>query len=230
MDPLSEDKKAAMSEDDIKDYETRYDALHTQDIMLKSEELTMLSRSLRGDIMGQLLTNESGFTSLDQLGFEIAGDGDYMVTQRGFLMTLSTDIEEIKQSIQDNSEIMNNLLTNSDKVYRFFGEYEEETNNVTRQVRPVHDSWARRYERMLTDFQDIEGYIGMKTRADSALDKGMDRIDKEIERQTLRSETYLEMLWRQFTYMETRVSQINSQAQYLAQIGGGGGATNPAAG
>jgi flagellar hook-associated protein 2 len=230
MTPLTEAEKEAKSDDDLKDYNTKYDGFHTQDLMLKSREISTLATALRGNIMTEIPTNESMFKSLGDIGFEIAGDGDITITQKGYLMTMSTDIEEIKTALTDNADIMENLLTNSDEVYRFFAEYDEEINSATGERRPVHDSWANRYERMVTEFQDIEGYIGAKVRSDSALSKRMDNIDKEIDRQSLRAETYLEMLWRQFTYMETRVSQINNQAQYLASIGGSSGATNPQAG
>jgi flagellar capping protein FliD len=176
--------------------------------------------------------NASMFNSLQQLGFVIAGDGDITITRKGLLMIDSTDLDEIKQAIRDNSTIMGNLINNSDDVHMFFSQTREiddpnDTSTPRRQIR-VEDSWTRRYERMLSSFTDIEGAIGSRVRVDSALDRQLRNINREIERQTLRAESYLEMLWRQFTHMETRVNAINNQSQYimaLAQqaMGGGGG-------
>jgi flagellar hook-associated protein 2 len=204
MEPLSQERRASMSDDDIASYMARYDALHRIQIIQRSSEVAALLRELRSNIMNTVNNNPSKFNSLSHIGFTIAGNNDITITRKGFLLTTSTDLEDIKQAIRDNEEIMNNLTNNSDDVYQFF------TSN-----RDNEESWARRYERMINNYQTIDGAIGSKTRVDSALEKQLQNIAREVERQTLRAENHLEMLWRQFTHMETRISHINSQSQYV---------------
>jgi flagellar capping protein FliD len=76
---------------------------------------------------------------------------------------------------------------------------------------------------MLSNYLAIDGAIGVKTRVDSAIEKDLQRLSQMIDDKQRSAEDYLERLWREFTAMETRIAQINSQSQYLAQLGGGGG-------
>ncbi len=235
MDALTTAKKESMSDDDIKNYEEEYDALHTTDIILKSKEIKNLAKDLRANIMSQVPTSTSIYKTLSSMGIDIAGAGDISISQKGYLVAASTDLETIKDTILGNSTLMGNLRNNSDEVYKFFASYEEETvyidtttgkeatstslkKDVVSKTITIHDSWSRRYEKLLTAYLDIEGQIGIKTRVDGALDKQMTRIAKEIERQQQRAEDYLELLWSQFTNMETRIAAIQSQSQYIAQL------------
>lgn len=230
---LTEEKKAGMSDEEIEKYMKDYDALWTQDITLKNPDIRALLQDFRGNIMNNLDKNKGPFSSLSEIGFEMAGAGDITVSKMGYLMVASTDLEEIRNAITSNSKIMNNLTNKSDEVYQFFGDYEEFTETETeykqriakgedlspRKVNEiVYESWARRYERMILQYQDLEGRVGLKTRVDSALNKQMQRIDTEKERISDRAEAYLERLWASFTFMETRIASIQSQADAVAKL------------
>ena len=216
MEPLGEQDKAAMSSEEIKKYEEEYDALHKTDMLLKERELKQLKQALRSNIMNVVEGGSSKFRSLTDLGFKIAGDGDITITQKGFLMVASTDLDEIKNSIRNNSVVMGNLRTNSEEVFRFFGDYDETT--VSGKTVVNRDSWARRYERLIINQQDIEGPLGLKTRTNGALDKQAANLTNQIDRKNRSLESYLERLWAQFTAMETRISSIQNQAQYISQL------------
>ncbi|MDR0453328.1 MAG: flagellar filament capping protein FliD [Deferribacteraceae bacterium] len=235
MDPLTAEKKSQMSENDIKAYEEEYDRLHTIDIMQKSKEFKNLLREMRANIMSPIYDNISIFSALSDIGFEIAGQGDISISQKGYLMDVSTDIETLKQCIFENYALMDNIRNNSEEVYKFFASYKEDTvyidkttgkpatsssyeKNVVPSYVTVSDSWSRRFEKLLTAYQDIEGQIGIKTRVDSALEKQMTRLTVEIDRKQRSAESYLELLWSQFTNMEMRIAAMQSQTQYITQL------------
>jgi flagellar hook-associated protein 2 len=218
MDPLTEEQKTSMSDEEVKKYEEEYERLHTVDIMSKQSEIKQLKDALRRNIMDNIPTNSSSmFTSLADMGIRIAGEGDIEITRYGFLMTTSTNLDDIKKAITDNSTLMNNLRNNTEEVYKFFGEYDE-TTDKNGKITVNEDSWARRYERMLINMQDVEGPIGGKIRVNGALDRQMQSIQDQIDRKTVSIEKYLERLWSQFTAMETRIAQVNNQANYISQL------------
>ncbi len=232
---LTADEKESMSDDDLKSYMTEFDSLQTQDMILKSRELRDLAKSLRSNALGIAINTESTFKSLADLGITVAGAGeDITLSRKGYLLTESTDLDEIKKAIEDNTTLMDNLKNNSDDVYTFFTQSKEVVDESSRaaatnadgtvdesKLRKItYTGWAKQYETMINNYTAIDGAIGVKTRTDSAIEKEITRINKEIARKQTAAEAYLERLWKQFTAMETRVASINSQAQYLSQISG----------
>lgn len=235
MEFLTDDKKKSMSDDDLKSYMTNFDALHTQDMILKSRELRDLAKSLRSNALGVAINTESTFKSLADLGITVAGAGeDITISRKGYLLTESTDLDAIKKAIEDNTKLMNNLKNNSDDVYTFFTQSKEVVDESSRAAATKADGtvdesklrkitytgWAKQYETMINNYTAIDGAIGIKTRTDSPIEKEITRITKEIARKQTAAEAYLERLWKQFSAMETRVASINSQAQYLNKISG----------
>jgi flagellar hook-associated protein 2 len=221
MTALTEDKKSGMSEDDIATYMKEYDDLHSKDIILKSREIKDLLKNLRINALGIFISTESKFKSLREIGVNVVGEGDYTLTQYGFLITESTDLTEITAAIEKNSELMENIRNYADDLYLFFAQTKEESYvdaaGATR-TRTVYNGWARNYETLVRNYQDVEGAIGVKIRSDGAIDKAMQQLKKSIEVKQRSAETYLEVLWKQFTAMETRVAAINSQSSYIEQI------------
>ncbi|MDR2104233.1 MAG: flagellar filament capping protein FliD [Deferribacteraceae bacterium] len=221
MTALTEDDKKDMSENDIKDYNEEYDKLHTQDIILKSREIKDLLKSLRSNALGIFINTESAFKSLRDTGISVVGEGDYTLTQYGFLISDSNDLTEIITAIENNEELMENLRNKADDLYLFFAQTKEESYvdsaGVT-QTRTLYKGWTRNYEEIIRNYQDVTGAIGVKVRVDSAIESDMERIKHQIEVKQKRAEDYLELLWRQFSAMETRVAAINSQSTYIEQL------------
>jgi flagellar hook-associated protein 2 len=221
MPTLTEDKKANMSEDDIATYMKEYDELHSKDIILKSREIKDLLKNLRMNALGIFISTESKFKSLREVGVNVVGEGDYTLTQYGFLITESTDLADITAAIEKNSALMENIRNYADDLYLFFAQTKEESyvdaGGATR-TRTIYNGWARNYETLVRNYQDVEGAIGVKVRSDGAIDKAMQQLKKSIEVKQRSAEAYLEVLWKQFTAMETRVAAINSQSSYIEQL------------
>jgi flagellar hook-associated protein 2 len=221
MDYLTEDDKAEMSDEDIEDYMKEYDELHTRDIILKSREIKDLMKNLRTNALGIFVNTESRFKSLREVGVNVVGEGDFTLTQYGFLISESTELSDIITAIENNTELMANLRSYADDLYLFFAQTKEESyldsTGATR-TRTLYKGWTRNYEEIVRNYQDVQGAIGVKVRTDSAIEKDMQRIKREIEVRQRRAEDYLELLWRQFSAMETKVAAINSQSDAIAQI------------
>jgi flagellar hook-associated protein 2 len=221
MNYLTEDKKAGMTEDDIEDYMKEYDELHTRDIILKSREIKDLMKNLRTNALGVFVNTESKFKSLRETGVNVVGEGDYTLTQYGFLISESTELSDIIAAIENNSELMDNLRNYADDLYLFFAQTKDESyvdSSGATQTRTLYKGWTRNYEELVRNYQDVQGAIGVKIRSDGAIEKDMQRIKKEIEVKQRRAEDYLELLWKQFSAMETKVAAINSQSDAIAQL------------
>jgi flagellar hook-associated protein 2 len=222
MAALTEEDKEGMSDKEIEDYEKEYDELHTRDMILKSRELRELAKQLRSNTMGILINTESTFKSLRELGIYVYGEGNYEVSQYGYLLTDSVDLDVIKGLITENTTIMNSLTKKSDDVYLFFAQTKDESytnSNGEVQTRNLYTGWAKNYETLISNLQSNDGLVGIKTRTDSAINKLIDRLNKDLSAKQRSAEDYLERLWKQFSAMETRVAAINSQSQYIAQLG-----------
>ncbi|MDR2401158.1 MAG: flagellar filament capping protein FliD [Deferribacteraceae bacterium] len=221
MTALTEDDKADMSEDDIEKYMKEYDELHSRDIILKSRAIKDLMKNLRINALGIFIDTQSKFKSLRETGINVVGEGDYTLTQYGFLITESTELSDIISAIGNNTELMANLRDYADDLYLFFAQTKEESyvdSNGATQTRTIYKGWTRNYEELVRNYQDVQGAIGVKIRADSAIETDMQRIKKDIEVKQRRAEDYLELLWRQFSAMETKVAAINSQSTYIEQL------------
>jgi flagellar hook-associated protein 2 len=221
MNYLTEDDKAEMSDEDIKKYMEDYDELHKRDIILRSREIKDLMKNLRTNALGIFVNTESRFRSLRDVGVNVVGEGDYTLTQYGFLISESTELSDIITAIENNTELMANLRSYADDLYLFFAQSKEESyldSAGATKTRTLYKGWTRNYEELVRNYQDVQGAIGVKVRTDSAIEKDMQRIKKEIEVRQRRAEDYLELLWRQFSAMETKVAAINSQSDAIAQI------------
>jgi flagellar hook-associated protein 2 len=221
---LTDEDKESMTDDEISEYQAYYDLYHRYDIIGKSSELRSLRTNLRGTLFNEISGISGSVTNLQELGLDIAGDGDYDVEKLGYLVTESSDYDTILEELEGNETLQEILLNNPDDVYEFFsaniivGEDDDddgvyETNDIK--------GWSRVYSSMLDRYTDYDGMIEKKITTSGTLDTEMDRLAKDIEMYEDRADKLLERYWSQFTAMEQAISEAQSQGDALASLTGG---------
>lgn len=234
--PLSEDDKKDMSEDEISEYEKNYDRVQYYKLVSRSSELRYLKYNLRDLIMKEVTLPNNKFGSLSEIGVEIAGSDiqNIDITKLGLLFDVSTDKDELAKYIKENTDFTNIIQENADDVYKFFSENSEvKISKATGKVitdkqsneeyyTVAYEGWARRYDTFLVNSTTTTSALYKKAGKNGAIDSKISNLKERIEAQTLRAENYLERMWAQFAAMEERVASIQSQSSYLAQISASG--------
>ncbi len=212
LQPLYESDKQKMSSDEIKDYEEKWKKFNEYEIIRKSSELRSLKQSLREAATSSLTGVNSKFRNLSELGLDIAGGTDFKVLNKGMLVVDSTDIDVIKDHLNDNFSFLNNLKNFPNDVYNFFAQSSDNENS--------YDGlgWARRYDSYINRYTNDDGMIGSKIKPYGSLDKQMDLLMKNYSTQQTRVEQYLERLWSQFTAMEKQINDMQTQSAALANL------------
>ena len=212
LQPLYESDKQKMSSDEIKDYEEKWKKFNEYEIIRKSSELRSLKQALREATTSSLTGVNSKFSNLSELGLDIAGGTDFEVLNKGMLVVDSTDIDVIKDHLNDNFTFLNNLKNYPNDVYNFFAQSSDNENS--------YDGlgWARRYDSYINRYTNDDGMIGSKIKPYGSLDKQMDLLMKNYSTQQTRVEQYLERLWSQFTAMEKQINDMQTQSAALANL------------
>jgi flagellar hook-associated protein 2 len=205
--PLTEDEKNRMSAEEVKDYEEKWVKFSTYDIISKSSELRMLKNSLRSNLLTDIAGTTGKYNNLMDIGINIAGNGDLEVIKKGMLVVDSTDYDEILDALNNNDTLKSALTDNPEDVYKLFA---ENSDNVK--------GWVHQYTDIIDRFVAYDGLISTKTNPSGTLDKQLNTISKQLDRERQRVADYLERVWKQFTYMEQQIAAMQDQGSYLSQL------------
>jgi len=205
--PLTEDEKNRMSAEEVKDYEEKWVKFSTYDIINKSSELRMLKNSLRSNLLTDIAGTTGKYNNLMDIGINIAGNGDLEVIKKGMLVVDSTDYDEILDALNNNDTLKSALTDNPEDVYKLFA---ENSDNVK--------GWVHQYTDIIDRFVAYDGLISTKTNPSGTLDKQLNTISKQLDRERVRVADYLERVWKQFTYMEQQIAAMQDQSSYLSQL------------
>ena len=95
--PLTDEKKESMSEDEIKKYQENYEKIQYYDLLIRSSELRTLKTNIRANLTKTINSDNSKFKSITQVGINIAGSStrDTTITKLGLLFDVSTDPEKL---------------------------------------------------------------------------------------------------------------------------------------
>lgn len=221
--PLTDDKKASMSEDEIKKYQENYEKVQYYDLVTRSSELRALKTNIRSQLTTTINSENSKYSSITEVGITIAGSDtqDITVTKLGLLFDVSTDAEELAEYIKENSDFVSILSENPDDVYNFFADsktvYETGTDGKeTSKI--VNVGWAKVYSDFLDTNINSTSALYKKTSTNGTIESEISSLKEQVESQTNRVEMYLERLYAQFTAMEERLSTLQQSASYLTNL------------
>lgn len=221
--PLTDDKKEKMSEDEIKKYQENYEKVQYYDLVTKSSELRALKTNIRSKLTMTINSENSKYSSITEVGITIAGSAtrDIKVTKLGLLFDVSTDTKKLEEYIKENSDFVSILSENPDDVYYFFTDSEtvyEKDENDKETSKVVNIGWAKVYSDFLDTNINSSSALYKKTSTNGTIESEISSLKEQVESQTNRVEMYLERLYAQFTAMEERLSTLQQSASYLANL------------
>ena len=206
---LSDDEKAEMDSDSIATYEANWEKYNREAIIRSSPEVRSLKQAIRGSMFAELLGINGNISNLAELGIEVAGDGDITEEAKGYLVEFTDDIDEIVDLLNGNSTFMDNIRNNTESVFKFFSQTDEDALG-----------WSKSVDNVIARYTDLDGMIGGKIKTNGSLDKQMLSLATQMETQQLRIESQLERLWSQFTAMEQKIAEAQDMGSQLSSLTG----------
>ena len=226
--PLTDDKKATMSEDEIKKYQENYEKITYYDLISKSSEIRTLKTGIRANLSSTVNTDNSKYHTIFDVGFVIAG-GDTRnteVTKLGLLFDVSTDPAELETYIKESTDFVSTLSEDPDGVYNFFAAsetvYEKDPTTGKETSKIVNVGWGKTYSDYLDTTINSTSALYKKTSTNGTIESEISSLKEQIDAKTRRVEMYLERLYAQFAAMEERVGALQQSASYLTNLGSSG--------
>lgn len=226
--PLTDDKKATMSEDEIKKYQENYEKITYYDLISKSSEIRSLKTGIRANLSSTVNTDNSKYHTIFDVGFVIAGSGtrNTEVTKLGLLFDVSTDPAELETYIKESTDFVSTLSEDPDGVYNFFAAsetvYEKDPTTGKETSKIVNIGWGKTYSDYLDTTINSTSALYKKTSTNGTIESEISSIKEQIDAKTRRVEMYLERLYAQFAAMEERVGALQQSASYLTNLGSSG--------
>lgn len=224
-DPLTDDKKATMSEDEIKKYQENYEKIAYHDIITKSSEVRSLKMGIRSNLTSTVNSDNSKYHTILDIGFVIAGSNtrNTEVTKLGLLFDVSTDQAELETYIKESSKFVSILNEDPEGVYNFFADsktvYEKDPVTGKETSKVVNVGWGKTYSDYLDTTVNSTSALYKKTSTNGTIESEISSIKSQIDAKTRRVEMYLERLYAQFAAMEQRVGALQQSASYLTNVG-----------
>ena len=223
--PLTDDKKATMSEDEIKKYQENYEKIAYYDIISKSSEIRSLKTGIRSNLSSTVNTDNSKFHTIFDVGFVIAGSDtrDTEVTKLGLLFDVSTDPAELETYIKESTDFVSILSEDPEGVYNFFAAsetvYEKDPDTGKETSKLVNIGWGKVYSDYLDTTVNSSSALYKKTSTNGTIESEISSLKEQIDTKTRRVEMYLERLYAQFAAMEEKVGALQQSASYLTNLG-----------
>lgn len=201
--PLTDEQKEEMTEDQIKAWEEKAKA----GMLFNDSDLRSFTSSIRfifsGDSETMKLLSDMGITT--STNYEDHGK-------------IKFDESKFKAALEENPDAISDLFTRSEKTT-----VDSEGNEVTKsaglmnQIKTVFDKYASTTGSTKGIFVEIAGATESPlSMLDNNILDQMDDIDDEIEKLQDKLEMETERYYKQFTSLETFISQMNSQSSWLA--------------
>ena len=226
--PLTDDKKATMSEDEIKKYQENYEKITYYDLISKSSEIRSLKTGIRANLSSTVNTDNSKYHTIFDVGFVIAGSDtrNTEVTKLGLLFDVSTDPAELETYIKESTDFVSTLSEDPDGVYNFFAAsetvYEKDPTTGKETSKIINVGWGKTYSDYLDTTINSTSALYKKTSTNGTIESEISSLKEQIDAKTRRVEMYLERLYAQFAAMEERVGALQQSASYLTNLGSSG--------
>ncbi|MCI6475667.1 MAG: flagellar filament capping protein FliD [Mucispirillum sp.] len=224
--PLTDEKKASMSEDEIKTYQENYEKIAYYDLVTRSSELKTLKTNIRSALTKLVNSDNSKYSTITQVGITIAGSDtqDITVTKVGLLFDVTTDKTELEKYIKENSKFVSILSENPEDVYKFFADSKTvyTTDSSGKETSSIENvGFARVFSDFLDDNINSTSALYKKTSTNGTIESEISSLKEQIESQTTRVEMYLERLYSQFAAMEEKLSTLQQSSSYLTNLSSG---------
>lgn len=199
--PLTDAQRKELSEDEIKTYEEKA----KQGLLFGDSDIRALTRDLRYVISGanQEALKEIGISTSSSY----AENGKLVFDESKFRAALEADPDKVEKLITQtatkdengNTTGVNGIAQNlKDVMYKY-------ANNLGDYGVLIRKAGSSRAPRSITD---------------NAIYREIEEINKTIKKYESRLQVERDRYIKQFTSLETLISQMNSQSSYLSQFGG----------
>lgn len=199
--PLTDAQRKELSEDEIKTYEAKA----KQGLLFGDSDIRALTRDLRYVITGadQEALREIGISTSSSY----RDNGKLVFDESKFRAALEADPDKVEKLITQKAT-------------------KDESGNVT-----GVDGIAQNMKTVMSKYVNNLGEYGILIRkagsskaprsiTDNAIYREIEEINKKIKQYESRLEMERDRYIKQFTSLETLISQMNSQSSYLSQFGG----------
>lgn len=198
--PLTDEQKEEMSESQIEKWEEEA----KKGMLFGDSELRSLSDSLRSV-------------------FQLYGDDAALMESIG--ITKSTDYSDNGALVFDEAKFRAGLETSGEKIQELFTRKADtavgDKGGLASRLTSVTDQYASTTGAIKGSLIEKAGSTYAPTSIlSNTLKKSMDDVDKIIERLQAQLQTETDRYVKQFTSLETLISQMNSQSSWLSSFGG----------
>jgi flagellar hook-associated protein 2 len=200
--PLTQEKRDSMTDKEIDDYTEKWEELNKNEIIRKSNELSMLYNDLRAAINTPVNIDGVSIKSLQDLGIEFVGANDYK--KYPYLLVESTDKDEVIEALKNNNKLTIALEENPEEVYKFFAYQSDANQGFNSNIRNIIDK-----------YYTTNGIIQNKIKAGGAIDLKIQEATKRMDDAQKRVDQELERYWKQFSAMEETIGQLQEQSNSL---------------
>lgn len=201
--PLTDEQKEEMTEDQIKAWEEKAKA----GMLFNDSDLRSFTSSIRFIFSGDSETMKL----LSDMGIETSSN----FSDHG---KINFDETKFKAALETNPDIISDLFTRTGETT-----VDSEGNTVTKsaglmnQIKTVFDKYASTTGATKGIFVQMAGATESPlSMLDNYILDRMNDIDEEIEKLEDKLETETERYYKQFTSLETFISQMNSQSSWLS--------------
>lgn len=199
--PLTSAQKKELSEDDIKLYEEKA----KEGLLFGDSDLRGLSNSLR------FIINPMDLSEMEKIGITVSSE----YSDNG---KLSVDETKLKAALESNLDNVKNLFTK--KAGQNVDGVVSSSNGIAENLKNVFDTYVRTMGSTKGALIEKAGSVKAPTSIlNNALYKQMSDIDKTIARLQTRLKMEQDRYIKQFTSLESVISQMNSQSGWLSQFG-----------
>jgi len=131
LQPLTDEERATLTLDELLDRLDKFETLNKNEAILRESNLQILESQIQTSVFSQVDITGSTLTNLAELGITTGEPGAPLTTNyQGVLVADSTDFDEIKEALQNNSRLIDALENDDHNVYRLFAQSSRSTVTV----------------------------------------------------------------------------------------------------
>lgn len=201
--PLTEEQKAAMDKESIKNWEDKA----KEGILFNDPAMRDLGNALQG-VLSNLMGSGVSYQDLEKIGISMSDD----LYDGG---TISFDENKFKAAMTSDPELVSNIFTGGGEVKKGLVSIVEDT--LTPYATRYSYKNGGSYGRLIEEAGSEKVSLSMTK---NLIYARLDEMQKTIDNLNAQLKTEQDRYISQFAQMETLISQMNSQAGYLASLTG----------
>jgi flagellar hook-associated protein 2 len=211
LEPLSDEDRANMTFTEIEDYEDYHRLYNGWEFIRRESSLRMFNDSLRSITTGEVSGLSDSLNDLQEIGITPGSIGGFEDAKDGFLLIAPTGEDDYRETIRSylelNTDLLNALENDADKVYQLFA-YEGSGQ----------DGIARQLDSTIDDYTETYGILDSKIRSNGTIDEEINEMAEDIEAMEDRVSRQEERLWEEFNRLEEELARLNAQSTTLSSL------------